>query len=120
MTGRVCHCARKPLAKSPPRLSIASQPRSKRKVSLRAVADNIHAAARRHGAPDPIILEAKVRPLPVGGYVLGSNQLMNPHRAEHGGDGRMPADAKAEAPAPDPKGAKVAAAKIKAQLKQRA
>ena len=43
-------------------------------------------------------MEAKVKPLPGGGYVL-SNKPMVPLRPEWGGDGRTPANAEAEAEA---------------------
>ncbi len=93
-----------------------------RAIILRALAGSVRSNARRAGHPEPVILEAKVKPLPGGGYVLDQDSL-KPLRAEYGGDGRTPADALAEARAMDsqldPKGAKAAADRIKAQLKAR-
>jgi hypothetical protein len=68
-------------------------------------------------------LETRYRALQEGGYVLDDGSL-KPLRPEYGGDGRMLADALAEARAlagqPDPKGAKAAADRIKAALKRKA
>ena len=60
-------------------------------------------------------MDCRCRPLPGGGYVLDSDSLKL-LGAEYGGDGRTPADAQPAPPAPDPKGAKAAADRIKAQL----
>ena len=51
-------------------------------------------AARRAGRPDPIWVEATVRPLDGGGYELVSTKSLRP---EWGGDGRTEADAEREA-----------------------
>ena len=63
---------------------------------LQAVVGGLRARARRAGHPEPIILEAKVKPLPGGGFVLDQDQPMVPLRPEYGGDGRTVEDARAE------------------------
>ena len=50
-------------------------------------------AARRAGRPDPIWVEATVKPLEGGGYVLVDTK---PLRPEYGGDGRTPENTKDE------------------------
>jgi len=84
-----------------------------RAIILRAVTGTMRSNARRAGHPEPIILEANVKPLPGGGYVLDDSKPMVPLREEWGGDGRTPEPV---TPVPDPKGAKAAADKIKAAL----
>lgn len=68
-----------------------------RAIILRAVVGTLRSNARRAGHPEPIIMEAKYKPLEGGGYVLDQSQPMVPLRPEYGCDGYMH-----EAPDPQP------------------
>ena len=49
-----------------------------RKRILQAVVGTLRSNARRAGHPDPVILDAKLKPLPGGGYVPTSAIPSNP------------------------------------------
>jgi hypothetical protein len=55
------------------------------------------ANARRYGHPEPVFVEANMKQLPGGGYVVDESKPMPPLRPELGGDGRTLADALHEA-----------------------
>ena len=69
-----------------------------RAIILRAVVGTLRSNARQAGHPEPIIMEAKYKPLEGGGYVLDQSQPMVPLRPEYGCDGYMP-----EAPTRSPR-----------------
>ena len=58
--------------------------------------------ARRKDKPEPIFVEAVLKPLPGGGFVV-DDKPMAPLRPEWGGDGRTSADALREAKAAKPR-----------------
>jgi hypothetical protein len=66
-----------------------------RAIIYRMVTARSRCAARRAGRPDPIWVEATVKPLEGGGYVLVDTK---PLRPEYGGDGRTPENTRHEQP----------------------
>ena len=84
-----------------------------RAIVYRMVTQRSRCAARRAGRPDPIWVEANLKPLEGGGYVLVSTA---PLRPEYGGDGRTYENTRQEQPrVNDTPELRLAVAKIKAQ-----
>jgi hypothetical protein len=88
-----------------------------RAIVYRMITERSRRAARRAGRPDPIWVEAIVKPLDGGGYVLVDTK---PLRSEYGGDGRTVENARDEEPrTQDTIELRAAAERIAAQFKER-
>ena len=91
----------------------AKSKEEQRAIVYRMVTARSRCAARRAGRPDPIWVEATVKPLKGGGYVLVDTT--KPLRAAWGGDGRTLENTKNEQPrTQDTPELRYAVAKIKA------
>jgi hypothetical protein len=73
-----------------------------RAIVTRLTVERVRAMARRKGKPEPIFVEARVKPLPGGGFIVEDGPEV-PLRPEFGGDGRTFEDALREAKAAKPK-----------------
>jgi hypothetical protein len=84
--------------------AFAAKPEAERRAIInRTIAGTFRHIARRRGEPDPVILEAEVKPLPDGNGFVIVDQPMPPLRRLHGGDGRTLEDALREAKAARPR-----------------